>query len=67
MSESTPVNPENSGLEVTTWFVRSRNALFTKADFGQLYVDFYLHLSDQAIKGTPEPATLFKRAMAGYV
>lgn len=67
MSESTPVNPENSGLEVTTWFVRSRNALFTKADFSQLYVDYYLHLSDQAIKVTPEHDALFKRALAGYV
>lgn len=67
MSESTPVNPESSGLEVTTWFVRHRNVLFTKADFGQLYVDYYLHLSDHAIKVTPEHDALFKRALAGYV
>lgn len=67
MSDSTPVNPESSGLEVTTWFVRSRNALFAKADFSQLYVDYYLHLSDQKIKVTPENDALFKRALAGYV
>lgn len=67
MPESTPVNPANSGLEVTTWFVRSRNALFAKADFSQLYVDYYLHLSDQAIKVTPEHDALFKRALAAYV
>jgi molecular chaperone Hsp33 len=67
MPDSTPVNPANSGLEVTTWFVRSRNALFAKADFGQLYVDYYLHLSDQAIKVTPEHDALFKRALAAFV
>ena len=67
MSDSTPVNPESSGLEVTTWFVRSRNALFAKADFSQLYVDYYLHLSDHKIKVTPEHDALFKRALAGYV
>lgn len=67
MSDSTPVNPESSGLEVTTWFVRSRNALFAKADFSQLYVDYYLHLSDQKIKVAPEHDALFKRALAGYV
>ncbi len=67
MPESTPINPENSGLEVTTWFVRNRNALYAKADFGQLYVDYFLHLSDQAIKVAPEHANLFKRALAGYV
>jgi len=67
MPDSTPVNPENSGLQVTTWFVRSRNALYTKADFSQLYVDYYLHLADQKIKVTPEHDALFKRAMAAYV
>lgn len=67
MSDSTPVNPENSGLEVTTWFVRNRNALYTKADFGPLYVDYYLHLSDQKIKVAPEHDAMFKRALAAYV
>ncbi|MFA6961018.1 MAG: Hsp33 family molecular chaperone HslO [Opitutaceae bacterium] len=67
MPDSTPVNPQNSGLEVTTWFVRSRNALYTKADFGPLYVDYYLHLADQKIKVTPEHDVLFKRALAAYV
>lgn len=67
MPESTPVNPANSGLEVTTWFVRSRNALFTQVDFGPLYVDYYLHLSDHAIKVSPEHVALFKRALAAYV
>lgn len=67
MPESTPVNIDNPGLEVTTWFVRSRNALFTKADFGQLYVDYYLHLSGNAIKVAPSHDALFKRALAGYV
>lgn len=67
MPESTPVNPEHSGLEITTWFVRSRNALFVKADFSQLYIDYYLHLADQAIKVAPGHDVLFKRALAGFV
>ena len=67
MTESTPVNPANSGLEVTTWFVRSRNALFAKADFSPLFVDYYLHLSDHAIKVTPAHDEIFKRALATFV
>ena len=67
MPESTPVDPANSGLEVTSWFVRRRNALFAKAEFSQLYVDYYLHLSDQAIKVEPEHDALFKRALAAFV
>ena len=67
MPDSTPVNPAHSGLEVTTWFVRSRNALFAKADFGPLYVDYYLHLAEHAIKVTPEHDAIFKRALATYV
>ena len=67
MLESTPINPESSGLEVTSWFVRHRNVLLAKADFSQLYVDYYLHLSDQAIKVAPEHDELFKRALAAFV
>ncbi|MBW8781958.1 MAG: Hsp33 family molecular chaperone HslO [Verrucomicrobia bacterium] len=67
MLESTPINPAHSGLEVTTWFVRHRNVLFAQADFLSLYVDYYLHLSDQALKVSPEHDALFKRALAGFV
>lgn len=67
MLESTPINPANSGLEVTTWFVRHRNVLFAQADFSPFYVDYYLHLSDQALKISPGHDALFKRALAGFV
>ena len=67
MPESTPVNPENSGLEVVSSFVRGRNVLVAKADFSQLYVDYYLHLSDQGLKVEPEHDALFKRALAAFV
>ncbi len=67
MLESTPVNPDNSGLEVSCWFVRRRNVLLSKADFSKLYVDYYLHLADQGVKVAPEHDALFKRALAGFV
>ena len=40
--EQAPATPP--GLEVRTHFVRKRNALVARADFGELYVDYYLHL-----------------------
>ena len=67
MSESTPVNPAEAGLEVNTYFVRNRNALLARATFTDLFVDYYLHLSDQQIKLQPEHDVLFKRALAGFV
>lgn len=67
MSDSTPVNPAQSGLEVRTYFVRSRNALLARADFGELFVDYYLHLADQGIKPTAEHDAMFKRALAAFV
>ncbi len=39
MSESTPVEPAASGLEVRTCFVRHRNALPARADLGELFVN----------------------------
>ena len=66
MPETTPPNHADAGLEVRTYYVRSRNALLARADFGELYVDYYLHLSAQGIKVQPEHDALFKRALAGF-
>jgi len=66
MSESTPVNPAASGLEVCTYFVRGRNVLLAQADCSDLFVDFYLHLSDQKLKPEPEHVAMFKQALAAF-
>lgn len=67
MPESTPVNPADPGLEVRTYFVRTRNVLLARAEFSQLYVDYYLHLSDHSMRPLPEHDAIFKRALAGFV
>jgi molecular chaperone Hsp33 len=64
---STPVNQAEPGLEVRTYFVRNRNVLLARADFGDLFVDYYLHLADQQIRYGPEHDAMFKRALAGFV
>lgn len=67
MPETTPPNLADAGLEVATHFVRNRNAVVARADFGELFVDYYLHLSTHAIKPAPEHDALFKRALAAFV
>lgn len=64
---STPPPEKEPGLEVRSWFVRERNVLLAQADFGSLYVDYYLHLADHGIRPVPEHDALFKRALAGFV
>ncbi|MFI5357933.1 MAG: Hsp33 family molecular chaperone HslO [Opitutales bacterium] len=66
MSESNPVNPAEPGLEVSTYFVRSRNVLLARADFGDLFVDYYLHLAEQKLRPAPEHDAMFKRALAAF-
>jgi hypothetical protein len=67
MSESTPPNLADAGLEVRTHFVRSRNALVARAELGELFVDYYLHLGAQQMKPSPEADAMFKRALAAFV
>lgn len=67
MASFTPVNLDDVGLEIRTYFVRSRNALFARADLGELYVDYYLHLSANGVKPAPEHDAMFKRALAAFV
>jgi molecular chaperone Hsp33 len=66
MPETTPPNTADAGLEVRTYFVRERNALVARADFSELYVDYYLHLSSNQIKVEPEHDAMFKRALAAF-
>ena len=67
MPETTPPNPADSGLELHTKFVRNRNALLARADFGELFVDYYLHLGAQLLKPAPEHDAMFKRTLAAFV
>lgn len=67
MPEITPPNLDDAGLVVNTSFVRSRNALQARAEFGDLFVDYYLHLSRQQIRPSNEADAMFKRALAAFV
>jgi molecular chaperone Hsp33 len=60
------MNPEPSvpGLEVRTYFVRGRNALVARADFGELYVDYYLHQGQHGRQHRPEDDEMLKEALA---
>jgi molecular chaperone Hsp33 len=66
MPETTPPNTADAGLEVRTYFVRNRNALVARADFGELFVDYYLHLSTNQIKVSAEHDAMFKRALVAF-
>ena len=63
MNES-EFSPADTGLEVRSYFVRGRNALVTRADFGELYVDYYLHQGQHGYQHDPEHDGLLKQALA---
>lgn len=67
MAESTPVNLDDPGLKVGSFFLRERNVLMTRADMGPLFVDYYLHLADHKIRHSSEVDALFKTALSGFV
>ncbi|MDQ6860043.1 MAG: Hsp33 family molecular chaperone HslO [Verrucomicrobiota bacterium] len=52
------------GLNVRTYFVRERNALVARADFGELYVDYYLHQGQYGYSHAPEHDGMLKEALA---
>ena len=52
------------GFEVRTYFVRERNALVARAEFGALYVDYYLHQGQYGYHHAPEHDGLLKEALA---
>lgn len=59
--------PPDAQLEISTWFVRGRNALLAWADFGPLYVDYYLHQADHGLRYPQTADLLLKDALAALV
>lgn len=55
---------QEPGLEVRTYFVRGRNALVARADFGELYVDYYLHQGQHGYQHAPAHDQMMKEALA---
>jgi len=51
-------------VEVRTYFVRGRNALVARADFGPLYIDYYLHRADHDLVYQNEHDAMLKEALA---
>ncbi|HBP19482.1 MAG TPA: disulfide bond chaperone [Planctomycetes bacterium] len=51
-------------IELESHFVRHRNAMVARADFGPLYEDYYLHLMQAEIKLTRDQDELLKDALA---
>jgi molecular chaperone Hsp33 len=54
----------SSALEVRSYFVRGRNALLVRADFSELYVDYYLHQGQHGYQHLPEHDGRLKEALA---
>jgi len=67
MADPTLPNPADAGLEVRTYFVRHRHVLLARAELGELFVDYYLHLAAQGMKPAAEHDAMFKRALAAFV
>ena len=55
---------ENS-IEVRCYFVRHRNALVVRGNFGPVYMDHYLHLMQHQIRTNPDNDQKLKDALAG--
>jgi molecular chaperone Hsp33 len=55
---------ETPPLEIRTYFVRERNALIARADFENIYVDYYLHLADHHLQHTSRHDRMLKEGIA---
>ena len=64
MDENTEQPQDPQGMEVRTYFVRARNALVARADFGELFVDYYLHQGQMGRQNPPAEDTMIKEALA---
>lgn len=59
-------DPDTTSLvEVRSYFVRGRNALLVRAEFGPMFMDYYLHAADHNLRLQEELDTRMKEALVG--
>ena len=58
---------DSTRIEARSYFVRHRNALLVRAEFSQLYVDYYLHLMELRERPDPDDDAMLKDALAAMV
>lgn len=63
MSDSEP-SGESEVLAIKSRFVRGRHTLFAQANFGPLYIDYYLHQKDNQLRLEAEHDARLKTALA---
>lgn len=65
------MTPEESqlieGTEVRSYFVRQRNALLVRADAGEIFVDYYLHLHDHGLRHAEIPDRMLKETLVAML
>jgi|TARA_B110000495_G_C23036572_1_gene619315 molecular chaperone Hsp33 len=64
MSEPEPTS--EPVFSIVSSFARGRNVLLAKANFSDLYIDYYLHLKDNGIEMDPKSDELLKTALAAF-
>lgn len=63
-----PTSTDPSSLvEVRSYFVRKRNALVTRGEFGPLFMDYYLHVADHGLRLAESLDGMMKEALVGMV
>jgi molecular chaperone Hsp33 len=61
---STSTDP-SSLVEVRCYFVRKRNALAVRGQFGPLFMDYYLHAADHSLRLPESLDSMMKEALVG--
>jgi molecular chaperone Hsp33 len=57
---------EPQGAILTVDFVRHRNVLLVRGDFGPLLVDYYLHQADHQLRPAPAHDALLRQALVAF-
>lgn len=55
----------SSLVEVRSYFVRKRNALVTRGQFGPMFMDYYLHVADHGLRLAESLDGMMKEALVG--
>jgi molecular chaperone Hsp33 len=58
---------ESTAIEIKSYFVRGKNALLVRAQFTQVFIDYYVHLMSNNLRNDPEHDALLKDALCAVM
>jgi molecular chaperone Hsp33 len=67
MSDAIAQGDESTAIAIKSYFIRGKNALLVRGQFGPVFMDYFVHLMSQGLRNAPEHDEMMKDTLAAIM